>query len=91
MRKKAIRSAQLGSLLDEPGESARKILLACVPATMSFWIDHNATIHAVIPEQVPAGAESLIVGTYSIGGASLAQIEEDLLAERHERAAAWIE
>ncbi len=91
MRRKAVRSARLGSLLDEPRESARKILLACVPATMSFWIDQNATIHAVIPEHVPAGVESLIVGTYSIGGASLAQIEEDLLAERRERAKAWID
>lgn len=91
MRRKAIRSARLGSLLDEPGESARKILLACVPATMSFWIDHDATIHAVAPEHVPAGAEALIVGTYSIGGTSLAQIEEDLRAERRQRATAWIE
>ena len=91
MRKKYIRSSQVGSLLDEPVESARKILLACVPATMSFWVDHNSTIHAVRPEQVPAGAESLIVGTYSIGGTSLAHIEEDLLAERRERATAWID
>jgi hypothetical protein len=91
MRTKAIRSAQLGSLLDAPGESARKMLLACVPGTMSFWIDHNATIHAVVPEHVPAGAEALIIGTYSIGGASLAQIEEDLIAQRHERAGTWSE
>ena len=91
MRKKFIRSSQVGSLLDEPVESARKILLACVPATMSFWVDHNSTIHAVTPERVPAAAESLIVGTYSIGGTSLAHIEEDLLAERRERATAWID
>jgi hypothetical protein len=91
MRKKFIRSSQVGSLFDEPVESARKILLACVPATMSFWVDHNSTIHAVTPERVPAAAESLIVGTYSIGGTSLAHIEEDLLAERRQRATAWID
>jgi len=91
MSRRAIRSRRVGSLLDEPGESARKMLLACVPATMSFWVDHNSSIHAVPPERVPAGVESLIVGTYSIGGASLTQIEGDLLAERRERAAAWID
>ena len=91
MRKKFIRSSQVGSLFDEPVESARKILLACVPATMSFWVDHDSTIHAVPPERVPADVESLILGTYSIGGASLVHIEEDLLAERRERATAWMD
>jgi hypothetical protein len=91
MRKKAVRGGQVGSLFDEPSESARKILLACVPTTMSIWVDHNAVIHAIVPEQVPAGVESLILGTYSIGGASLAQIEENLLVERRERATACIE
>jgi hypothetical protein len=91
VRKKLIRSSQVGSLFDEPVESAHKILQACVPATMSFWIDHNSTIHAVSPEHVPPGVESLIVGTYSIGGTSLAHIQDDLLAERRERAKAWID
>ena len=85
------RSSQVGSLFEEPVECARKILRACVPATMSFWIDHDSIIHAVIPERVPAAVESLIVGTYSIGGTSLAHIEDDLLAERRERAKAWID
>ena len=57
---------------------------------MSFWVDHDSTIHAVPPERVPTGVESLILGTYSIGGTSLALIEEDLLAERRQRATAWI-
>ena len=90
-RRKPIRYGEVGSLLDEPVESARRILLACVPATMSFWIDHNSTIHAVSPDQVPRAVESLIVGTYSIGGTSLAHIADDLLAERRERAKAWID
>jgi hypothetical protein len=91
VRTKRIRSNRVGSLLDEPEESARRILLACVPATMSFWVDHNSAIHAVSPEHVPAAAEFLIVGTYSIGGTSLAHIADDLLAERHERAKAWVD
>jgi hypothetical protein len=91
MRRKCIRSSLVGSLLDEPEESARRILSACVPATMSFWVDHNSAIHAVSPEHVPAAAEFLILGTYSIGGTSLAHIADDLLAERRERAKAWID
>jgi hypothetical protein len=89
MRKKLIRSSQVGSLLDEPIDSARRMLEACVPTTMSFWIDHESRIHAVLPEKVPLTAQSLIVGTYSIGGTSVSLIEEDLLAERRERAKAW--
>jgi len=91
MRMKSIRSGRVGSLLDEPADSARKMLLACVPATMSFWIDHDSTIHAVTPDHIPPAVESLIVGTYSIGGTSPAHIQEDLVAERHARSKSWID
>ena len=66
MRKNAIRLDQLGSLLDEPGECARKILLACIPATMSFWIDDRSIIRAIPPGDIPSAVEPLIIGTYSI-------------------------
>jgi hypothetical protein len=91
MRKKSIRSNQLGSLRDEPGESARKILLACVPATMSFWIDDRSIIRAVSPGNIPSIVEPLIIGTYSIGGASLEYIVDDLVAARRERGKAWLD
>jgi len=77
------------SLLDEPAESARRILLACVPATMSFWIDHRSDIHGDVPEKVPRASEVLIVGTYGLG-TSIADIEADLWTERQERARSWI-
>ena len=91
MRKNAIRLDQLGSLLDEPGECARKILLACIPATMSFWIDDRSIIRAISPGDIPSAVEPLIIGTYSIGGASLEYIVDDLVAARRERGEAWID
>jgi len=39
------------SLFDEPSESARRMLLACAPATMSFWVDHKADIHGDVPDK----------------------------------------
>jgi len=91
MRKKSIRFGQVGSLLDEPGESARKILLACIPATMSFWIDDKSIIRAVSPDDIPPAIAPLVIGTYSIGGASLAYIMDDLVAERRARGKSWID
>ena len=91
VRKKSIRSKQLGSLLDEPGESARRILLACVPGTMSFWIDDKSIIRTVFPDDIPLAVEPLVIGTYSIGGASLEYIVDDLVAARRERGKAWID
>ncbi len=89
MRKPGYRVNALGSLLDEPGVSARRILQACVAKTMSFWIDDRSTIHADVPENIPSTAEALIVGTYGVGTA-LENIEGDLRAERSERARSWI-
>jgi hypothetical protein len=91
MRKKSIRLGRVGSLLDEPGESARKILLACVPATLSFWIDDKSIIRAVSPDDIPPAVAPLVIGTYSIGGASLEYILDDLVAERRERGKSWID
>jgi hypothetical protein len=90
MRKKSIRLVQVGSLLDDLRESAHKILQACIPATMSFWIDDKSIIRAVSPDDIPPAAESLIIGTYSIGGASLEYILDDLVAERRERGKSWL-
>jgi hypothetical protein len=88
MTKKWIRPNVIGSLLDEPAESARRMLQACLPETKSFWIDHTFAIHAAPPKNVPPGAECLIVGTYSLGARS-ADIEADLRTERSERARSW--
>jgi len=89
MRKLGFYRKRVTSLHDEPGESARRILLACVPGTMSFWIDHQSDIHADAPNKIPRAAEALIVGTYSIG-TPIADIEDDLRTERRERARSWI-
>ena len=89
MRKIGFYRKSVTSLLDEPAESARRILLACVPATMSFWIDHKSDIHGDVPEKVPRASEVLIVGTYGLG-TSIADIEADLWTERQERARSWI-
>jgi hypothetical protein len=78
-------------LSDDTSESARRILLACVPGTMSFWIDDTSIIHSVVPERLAPALEPLMLGTYSIGGASLAHIEGDLVAARLERVRSWIE
>jgi len=83
------RANAIGSLLDEPSVSARRILQACVPSTMSFWIDDRATIHADLPDNIPPTAEPLIVGTYGIG-TPIGDIEDDLRAERSARARSWI-
>lgn len=84
MRKSRYRRNAIASLLDEPSASARQILQACVPGTMSIWIDESGTIHADLPENIPLMAESLIVGTYGIG-TPIEDIEGDLRAERCER------
>lgn len=89
MRKMGFYRKSVASLLDEPGESARRILLACAPATMSFWVDHRSDIHGDVPEKVPRASEVLIVGTYGLG-TSIADIEADLWTERQERARSWI-
>ena len=89
MRKPGYRVHAIGSLLDEPSISARRMLHACVSKTMSFWIDDRSAIHADLPENIPRSAESLIVGTYGVGSA-LDNIEGDLRAERFERARSWI-
>ena len=89
MRKPGYRVNAIGSLLDEPSLSARRMLQACISSTMSFWIDDRSTIHADLPENIPQTAEPLIVGTYGIG-TSLENIEGDLRAERCERARSWI-
>jgi len=77
------------SLLEEPSEGARRILLACVHSTMSFWADHKSDIHADVPSRIPRAVENLIVGTYGIGS-TLVDIEADLRIERSERARSWI-
>ena len=56
---------------------------------MSFWIDDRSIIHADLPDNLPSMAETLIVGTYGIG-TPIADIEDDLRAERSERARSWI-
>ena len=89
MRKMGFYRKRVTSLLDEPSESARRILLACAPATMSFWVDHKSDIHGDVPDKVPRAAEVLIVGTYGLG-TSIADIEADLRTERRERARSWI-
>lgn len=89
MRKPGYRVNAIGSLLNEPSVSARRILEACVSTTMSFWIDDRSTIHADVPESIPLKARSLIVGTYGVG-AAIENIEGDLRAERRERARSWI-
>ena len=91
MRRKRVASGKVGSLSDDVGESARKILMACVPGTMSFWVDDSSIIHAVVPEQLTAALEPLMLGTYSIGGGSLAHIEGDLVAAHRERVRSWID
>ena len=89
MRKIGFFRKKVTSLFDEPSESARRMLLACAPATMSFWVDHKADIHGDVPDKVPRAAEFLIVGTYGLG-TPLADIEADLRTERHERERSWI-
>lgn len=89
MYKPGYRLNAIGSLLDEPGVSARRMLHACIARTMSFWVDDRSTIHADLPENIPRNAEPLIVGTYGVGTA-LENIEGDLRAERCERAKSWI-
>jgi hypothetical protein len=80
---------RISSLHDELSDSARKILLACGRTTMTFWIDQKADIHGDVPEQVPPAAENFLLGTYGLG-TSIDDIEEDLRAERRERARSWI-
>lgn len=89
MRKPGFRANAVGSLRDEPRASARRILEACVPSGMSFWIDDLSIIHADLPDNIPSMAEALIVGTYGIG-TPIEDIEDDLRAERSERARSWI-
>lgn len=91
MRKKPMQSDRVGSLLDELGETARKILLACIPATMSFWIDDKSTIRSVSPDDIEPAVAPLVIGTYSIGGASLEYILDDLVAARRERGKSWLD
>jgi len=89
VRKSGYRVNAIASLLDEPRTSAARILRACAASTMSFWIDDRSTIHADLPDNIPPMAETLIVGTY--GSTSTADdIEDDLRAERRERAQMWI-
>jgi hypothetical protein len=88
MRKSGHRANAVASLRDEPNASARRILEACVSSTMSFWIDDRSLIHADLPDNIPSGAEMLIVGTYGIGTA-VEDIADDLRAERVERARSW--
>jgi hypothetical protein len=89
VRKPGYRVNAIGSLLDEPSVSARRMLQACISTTMSFWVDDRSTIHADLPENIPPTAESLIVGTYGVG-TPVENIEGDLRAERRERARSWI-
>jgi hypothetical protein len=88
VRKIGFHRKRVTSLHDELNDSARRILLACVPTTMSFWVDDKSDIHGDVPDKVPRAAEVLIVGTYGLG-TSLADIEADLRTERCERAKTW--
>jgi len=87
MRKPGYR-ANVASLCDDPRASARRILEACVSSTMSFWIDDQSIIHADLPDNVPSIESALIVGTYGVG-TPMKDIEDDLRAERVERARSW--
>ena len=89
MRKPGYRANAVASLRDEPRASARRILEACVSSSMSFWVDERSIIHADLPDHIPLTAEALIVGTYGVG-TPIADIEDDLRAERSERARSWI-
>jgi len=89
MRKPGYRANAVASLRDEPRASARRILEACVSTRMSFWIDDRSLIHADLPDNIPSMAETLIVGTYGVG-TNIEYIEDDLRAERSERARSWI-
>jgi hypothetical protein len=89
MRKPGYRANAVASLLGEPSASAHRILEACASSSMSFWIDDRSIIHADLPDNIPVTAETLIVGTYGIG-TPVQDIEDDLRAERSERARSWI-
>ena len=89
MRKPGYRANAVASVRDELRARARRILEACVPTRMSFWIDDRSLIHADLPDNIPSMAETLIVGTYGVG-TNIEYIEDDLRAERSERARSWI-
>jgi hypothetical protein len=89
MRKPGYRANAVASLRDEPRASARRILEACASSSMSFWIDDRSISHADLPNNIPSTAETLIVGTYGVG-TPIEDIEDDLRAERSERARSWI-
>jgi hypothetical protein len=88
MRKSGYRANAVASLCDDPRASARRILEACISSTMSFWIDDQSIIHADVPDNVTSVEATLIVGTYGLGTA-ITDIEDDLRAERVERARSW--
>jgi hypothetical protein len=82
-------SANIGSLLEDPRDTARRILQVCIPAPMTIWVDDRSVLHANSPADLRKVSEHAIVGTYQIGIA-LAEIEEDLHAARRERASSAI-
>jgi len=88
MRKPGYRANAVASLRDDPRASARRILEACIASTMSFWIDDQSIIHADLPDNIPSVEATLIVGTYGVG-TPMKDIEDDLRAERVERARSW--
>jgi hypothetical protein len=89
MRKLRSTASTVTSLLEAPSISAPRMLMACVPGTMSFWVDHHSAIHVDVPDNIPASVAHLIVGTYGVGTPA-GDIEDDLRATRCERARSWI-
>jgi len=78
----------IGSLREDSAAIAERIIRASRGAVVTVWADDESRIYSAHPDALPVVPVHWIVGTYGCG-APLADIADDVRAERSERARAW--
>jgi hypothetical protein len=89
MSKATFRRIIVGNLRDDIHVSATRVQAACTFATVTMWADDLSVIRIDLPERLEDVPSHAVIGTYAFG-VSLADIEDDLRAERCERGRSWI-
>lgn len=74
----------MGSLLDDLGEIAKRIYAALIDGDVVVWASPGTDVFYMPAREMPEVAAEYLLGTYRMG-ASVADIEEDLLELRNSR------